>query len=106
MGRSRAEFEGQKLLAWFIPAFYREVWQLKSHTFQPEIPLYFEGCFKCDCPGNRDIYLTPPPTRCTAWGHVRGLSEDLAGVGTALQYRGCLRGAMVRPGRDRLHEVS
>ena len=39
---------------------------------------------------NRGIYLTPPTPRCSVWGHGRGLSEDFARTGTALQHRGSL----------------
>jgi hypothetical protein len=39
---------------------------------------------------NRGIYLTPPAPRCSVWGHGRGLSEDIAGVGAALLHRGSL----------------
>jgi len=30
---------------------------------------------------NRGICLTPPTPRCSVWGHGRGLSKDVAGVG-------------------------
>jgi hypothetical protein len=39
---------------------------------------------------DRGIYLTPPTPRCSVWGHGRGLSEDFARTGTALQHRGSL----------------
>jgi hypothetical protein len=39
---------------------------------------------------NRGIYLTPPTPRYSVLGHGRGLSEDFAGVGTALLHRGSL----------------
>jgi RNA polymerase sigma-70 factor (ECF subfamily) len=38
----------------------------------------------------RGIYLTPPTPRCSVWGHGRGLSEDVAGVGAAFLHRGIL----------------
>src|ERR1019366_3804050 len=37
------------------------------------------------------IYLTPPTPRCSVLGCERGLPEDIARVGTALQPRGGLR---------------
>src|ERR1035437_6057186 len=40
---------------------------------------------------NRDIYLKPPTPTYRVWGHGRGLSEDVAGIGTALQHGGSLR---------------
>ena len=40
--------------------------------------------------GNRGIYLTPLTPRYSVLGHGRGLSEDFAGVGTALLHRGSL----------------
>jgi CHASE2 domain-containing sensor protein len=39
---------------------------------------------------DRGIYLTPPTPRYSVLGHGRGLSEDFAGVGTALLHRGSL----------------
>jgi hypothetical protein len=39
---------------------------------------------------DRGIYLTPPTPRYSVWGYGRGLSEDIAGVGAALLYRGSL----------------
>jgi len=43
---------------------------------------------KCDKGG---IYLTPPTPRCSVLDCERGLPEDIARVGTALQARGGLR---------------
>src|ERR1035437_3414955 len=40
---------------------------------------------------NRGIYLTPPAPTYRVRCHGRGLSEDVAGVGTALQHGGSLR---------------
>jgi glutamyl-tRNA reductase len=36
---------------------------------------------------NRGIYLTPPTPRYSVFGHGRGLSEDVAGVGATLLRR-------------------
>ena len=41
--------------------------------------------------GKGGIYLTPPTPRCSVLGCERGLPEDFARVGTALQPRGGLR---------------
>ena len=49
-------------------------------------PVYLQPIFN-----KGGIYLTPPTTRCSVPGCERGLPEDIARVGTALQPRGGLR---------------
>jgi hypothetical protein len=42
---------------------------------------------RCGSMTNRGIYLTPPTPRYSVFGHGRGLSEDVAGVGATLLRR-------------------
>jgi hypothetical protein len=44
-------FERQRLLAWFIVAAFREVWQSKSIAITLKGRPHLNSDFKCDCPG-------------------------------------------------------